>query len=226
MEFLYKSAPIGDQIVDFDEKNNIVKGYGSYFDNQDSDKDIIRPGAYQKTIQENGSRVKYLYQHDMMQPLGKMDELYEDQKGLVFTASVPKTQLGTDVIELMKAGVITENSVGIMPIVKEMKGDYREIREVKLYEISAVTMAANDQAKILDVKGMSDIDQVYKRYDNICKLLRKGNISDDMGYALESEIIKLKTYFMNATQPVEKTTEPVEVKQEFDVYKYLLNNLK
>jgi HK97 family phage prohead protease len=226
MEFLYKSAPIGDQIVDFDEKNNIVKGYGSYFDNQDSDKDIIRPGAYQKTIQENGLRVKYLYQHDMMQPLGKMDELYEDQKGLVFVAKVPKTQLGTDVIELMKAGVITENSVGIMPIVKEQKGDYREIKEVKLYEISAVTLAANDQAKILDVKGMSNIDHVYKRYDNICKLLRKGNISDDMGYALESEIIKLKTYFINATQPVEETTEPVEVKQEIDIYKYLLNNLK
>ena len=127
MEFIYKSAPIGEQIIDFDEKNNIVKGYGSYFDNKDSDQDIIRRGAYQKTIQENGSRVKYLYQHDMMQPLGKMDELYEDQKGLVFTASVPKTQLGTDVIELMKAGVITENSVGIMPIVKDMMGDYREI---------------------------------------------------------------------------------------------------
>ena len=226
MEFIYKSAPIGEQIIDFDEKNNIVKGYGSYFDNKDSDQDIIRRGAYQKTIQENGSRVKYLYQHDMMQPLGKMDELYEDQKGLVFTASVPKTQLGTDVIELMKAGVITENSVGIMPIVKDMMGDYREIREVKLYEISAVTMAANDQAKILDVKGMSNIDHVYKRYDNICKLLRKGNISDDMGYALESEIIKLKTYFINATQPVVETTEPVEVKQEVDIYKYLLNNLK
>ena len=226
MEFIYKSAPIGEQIIDFDEKNNIVKGYGSYFDNKDSDQDIIRRGAYQKTIQENGSRVKYLYQHDMMQPLGKMDELYEDQKGLVFTASVPKTQLGTDVIELMKAGVITENSVGIMPIVKDMMGDYREIREVKLYEISAVTMAANDQAKILDVKGISNIDQIYKRYDNICKLLRKGKISDEMGYALESEILKLKTYFINATQPVEETTEPVEVKHEIDVYKYLLNNLK
>ena len=226
MEFIYKSAPIGDQIVDYDEKNNIVKGYGSYFDNKDSDQDIIRRGAYQKTIQENGNRVKYLYQHDMMQPLGKMDELYEDEKGLVFTASVPKTQLGTDVIELMKAGVITENSVGIMPIVKEMKGDYREIREVKLYEISAVTMAANDQAKILDIKGMVDIDQVYKRYDNICKLLRKGNISDEMGYALESEILKLKTYFVNATQPVEETTEPVEkMVQEVDIYKYLINKL-
>jgi len=225
MNFIYKSAPIGDEIIDLDEKNNIVKGYGSYFDNKDSDMDIIRRGAYQKTIQENGQRVKYLYQHDMMQPIGKMNELYEDEKGLVFTAEIPKTQLGNDVIELMKAGVITENSVGIMPIVKEMMNDYREIREVKLYEISAVTMAANDQAKILDVKGMVDIDKVYKRYDNICKLLRKGNISDDMGYALESEIFKLKTYFINATQPVEETTEPVEKSQEVDIYKYLINNL-
>ncbi len=226
MDFIYKSAPIGDEIIDFDEKNNIVKGYGSYFDNKDSDMDIIRKGAYQKTIQENGNRVKYLYQHDMMQPIGKMSELYEDDKGLVFTAEIPKTQLGNDVIELMKAGVITENSVGIMPIIKENKGDYREIKEVKLYEISAVTLAANDQAKILDVKGMVDIDKVYKRYDNICKLLRKGNISDDMGYALEAEILKLKTYFMNATQPVKETTEPVEkMVQEVDIYKYLINKL-
>ncbi len=225
MNFIYKSAPIGDEIIDLDEKNNIVKGYGSYFDNKDSDMDIIRRGAYQKTIQENGQRVKYLYQHDMMQPIGKMNELFEDEKGLVFTAEIPKTQLGNDVIELMKAGVITENSVGIMPIVKEMMNDYREIREVKLYEISAVTMAANDQAKILDVKGMVDIDKVYKRYDNICKLLRKGNISDDMGYALESEILKLKTYFINATQPVQETTEPVEKSQEVDIYKYLINKL-
>ena len=197
MEFIYKAAPLGDVVYDIDEKNNLVKGYGSFFDNKDSDQDIIRKGAYNKTIKENGSRVKYLYQHDMMQPIGKM-----------------------------KAGVITENSVGIMPIVKENKGDYREIREVKLYEISAVTLAANDQAKILDVKGMSNIDQVYKRYDNICKLLRKGHISDEMGYALESEILKLKTYFINATQPVEETTEPVvKMVQEVDIYKYLINKL-
>lgn len=225
MDFIYKAAPIGDQVIDYDEKNGIVKGYGSYFDNKDSDMDIIRKGAYQKTITENGDRVKYLYQHDMMQPIGKMKELYEDDKGLVFVAEIPKTQLGNDVMELMKAGVITENSVGIMPIVKENKGDYRELREVKLYEISAVTLAANDQAKILDVKGLKNIDQVYKRYDNICKLLRKGNISNDMGYALESEILKLKTYFINATQPSE-ITEPVEkMVQEVDIYKYLINKL-
>jgi len=226
MDFIYKTAPLGEIISDIDEDKNIVKGYGSYFDNVDSDKDIIRKGAYQKTIQENGHRVKYLYQHNMMQPIGKMDELYEDEKGLVFTAMIPKTSLGKDIIELMKAGVITENSVGILPIVKEDKGDYREIKEVKLYEISAVTLAANDQAKIMDVKGTTNLEDVYKRYDNLSKLIRKGNISDDMGYAIEAEIYKLKSLFIDATQPIVEITEPVEEKSEFDVYKYLLNNLK
>ena len=225
MNFLYKAAPLGE-LTDYDEKNSIVKGYGSYFDNKDSDQDIIRKGAYKKTIEENGERVKYLSQHNMMQPIGKMEELYEDEKGLVFVASIPKTTLGSDVIELMKAGVITENSVGIMPIVKENKENYREIREVKLYEISAVTLAANDQAKIIDVKGEKNLDEVYKRYDNLCKLLRKGDISDDMGYAIESELLKLKTLFISATQPIEEITEPVEKKQELDIYNYLLNTLK
>jgi len=225
MNFIYKAAPLGE-LSDYDEKNSIVKGYGSYFDNKDADDDVIMRGAYQKTIRENGERVKYLYQHNMMQPIGKMNELYEDEKGLVFVAEVPKTQLGKDVIELMKAGVITENSVGILPIQKEDRGDYRELKEVKLFEISAVTLAANDQAKIMDVKGSIIIDDIYKRYDNLCKLIRKGNISDEMGYAIEGEIYKLKSLFIDATQPVIETTEPVEQKSEFDVYKYLLNNLK
>ena len=52
MNFIYKTAPLGDIISDIDEKKNIVKGYGSYFDNKDSDNDVIRRGAYQKTIKE------------------------------------------------------------------------------------------------------------------------------------------------------------------------------
>mgnify|MGYP003147459615 FL=1 len=225
MDFIYKAAPLGE-LSDYDEKSSIVKGYGSYFNNKDADDDIIMRGAYRKTIKENGERVKYLYQHNMMKPIGKMKELYEDDKGLVFVAEVPKTTLGKDVIALMKAGVITENSVGILPIQKEDKGDYRELKEVKLFEISAVTLAANDQAKIMDVKGEKPMEDIYKRYDNLCQLIRKGDISDEMGYAIESEIYKLKSLFIDATQPIVNITEPVEEKSEFDVYKYLLNNLK
>jgi len=224
---LYKAEPVGE-LIDADEKAGIIKGYGSYFGNKDSDNDVIMKGAYKKTIAENGERVKYLYQHDMNQPIGKMTELYEDEKGLVFVAEIAKTQLGKDVVELMKSGVITENSVGIMPMQKNNKGDYREITEVKLYEISAVTLAANDQAKILDVKGNVDVEKLSKRYDNLTKLIRKGEISDEMGFAIEAEIQKLKSLFIEFTKPVDEITSPnVEVKNnDSEVFNYLINSLK
>ena len=222
---LYKSTYLGE-VIDADEKNGIVKGYGSVFGNVDSDGDIINKGAYKKTIQENGSRVKYLYQHDMDKPIGKMINLEEDDKGLVFEAQVPKTRLGLDVIELMKAGVITENSVGILPIQKGMNGQYRELNEVKLFEISAVTLAANDQAMILDVKGNFDPEKILKRFDSMAKLIRKGDISDELGYALEAEIYKLKSLYINATLPTIEVTEPTVVKSDDnEIVKYLYNRL-
>jgi len=214
------------EIADIDDKMGIVKGYGSYFGNKDSDNDVITKGAYQKTIKENGDRVRYLYQHDMSQPIGKMKEMYEDDKGLMFVAEIPKTTLGSDVLELMKAGIITENSVGILPIQKQMKDDYREITEVKLYEISAVTLAANDQAKILDVKGNIDFEKIQKRYDALAKVIRKGNISDDMGYAIESEILKLKSLFIDFTKPIEKEITLPKEDDQVDVFAYLSNRLK
>ena len=98
---IYKTNPIGE-LKDLDEKSGIVKGYGSVFDNIDADGDIITKGAYTKTIAENGKIIKYLYQHKMDMPLGKMINLFEDKKGLMFEAKIPKTTLGKDVMELMK----------------------------------------------------------------------------------------------------------------------------
>lgn len=150
--------------------------------------------------------------------------LEEDDKGLKFEAQLANTTLGKDVYELIKMGVITENSVGILPMQKEFKGDYREITEVKLYEVSAVTLAANDQAKILDVKGSENKEELYKRYDNLAKLIRKGNISDEMGYAIEAELLKLKSLFVSATLPSEEDTKPVDDSEQ--VFKYLIDKLK
>jgi len=126
----------------------------------------------------------------------------------------------------MKAGVISENSVGILPLQKRMNGEYRELTEVKLFEISAVTLAANDQAMILDVKGNVDLEKVTKRYDKIAKLIRKGEISDELGFALEAEILKLKSIYVNATLPTVEVTEPEIVKTDTsEIVKYLYNRL-
>ena len=162
----------------------------------------------------------------MGQPIGKMKELFEDDKGLMFVAEIPKTTLGMDVLELIKGGVITENSVGILPLQKQMKDDYREITEVKLYEISAVTLAANDQAKILDVKGNVDYQKLYKRFDSLAKIIRKGNVSDEMGYAIESEILKLKSLFIDFTKPIQKEITLPKEEDQADVFSYLSNKLK
>jgi len=223
MAMIYKASPMGE-IADIDEKMGIVKGYGSYFGNKDSDGDVIAKGAYQKTIKENGDRVRYLWQHKMDKPIGKIKEMYEDDKGLMFVAEIPKTTLGKDALELMKAGIVTENSVGILPIQKQMKDDYREITEVKLYEISAVTLAANDQAKILDVKGKVDIENEFKRFDALAKLIRKGKISDEMGYAIEAEILKLKSFFIDFTKPIDEVTLPKK-DDAMEVFSYLSNKL-
>lgn len=224
------------EISDIDENLGIVKGYGSIFGNVDSDNDIIDKGAYRRTIKNNGKRVKYIYQHDITKPIGKMRELYEDDKGLGFVAEVPKTTFGNEVLELMKYGVIDENSVGIMPVKKDFNDDgVRVIKEVKLFEISAVTLASNEEAKILEVKGESQkIDYYTKRFDNLIKLIRKGNITDDLGYLIEYELEVLKSLIArdNTHQSDEELTRDnthLETKKDNNasdsIYNYMFNNL-
>ena len=224
------------QISDIDENLGIVKGYGSVFGNVDSDKDIIEKGAYARTIKNNGKRIKYLYQHDITKPIGKMRELEEDSYGLKFIAEIPKTTFGEEVLELMKYGVIDENSVGIMPVKKDFKEDgVRVISEAKLFEISAVTLASNEEAKILEVKGESEkIDYYTKRFDNLIKLIRKGNITDELGYLVEYELEVLKSLIArdNTHQSDKELTRGnahLETKKDNitsdSIFNYMFNNL-
>lgn len=227
MEF--KSASI--DIEDIDEKDGIVKGYGSFFGNVDSDNDIIIKGAYAKTLSENKARIKYVWQHRIDKPLGTFTELYEDEKGLYFVAKMPPTKLGEDALLLMKNGAISENSVGISVIKSDWRSDgIRVIKEAKLWEISAVTLAANPLAVITDAKGKVDESYVLKRFDTLSRIIKKENVSDELGYAIENEIEKLKHIFktMFTLPKAEASTEPNEEKKHeaSDIYKYLLDTLK
>jgi HK97 family phage prohead protease len=224
---IFKQTSIG--LEDIDESNGIVKGYGSVFNNIDSDNDIILAGAYTKTLNENGSRVRYCNQHRIDQPLGKFTELREDGNGLYFVAEIPKTRLGEDVLLLMKNGVINENSVGIMPIVKSFRQDgVRELKEVKLYEISCVTLAANPLAMITDAKGEIDQELLSKRFDVLAKMIKKENVSDELGYAIESELMKLKSLFIDITTvPAPNATLPVDKSEDIsEILNYLKTSIK
>ena len=222
------------ELKDIDENLGVVSGYGSIFGNLDSDNDIIEKGAYKRTIKNNGKRVKYIYNHQIDKPIGKMKELYEDEKGLGFVAEVPKTTFGKEVLELMKYGVIDENSVGIMPIKKDTDDDgIRRIKEVKLYEISAVTLAANDQAKILEVKASKkDSEFITKRFNSLIKFIKNAEgVTDELGFAVEYELELLKSLIArgNTHQSEEKTRGKTHSKSNKEktktdsIYKYMLN---
>jgi len=232
---LYKSA---EGLLDVDDSKGIVKGLGSVFGNIDSDGDIIEKGAYSKTIQENRNRIKYLYQHRLDKPIGKMTELNETDSALEFVAEIAiKTRLGKDVFEMIKAGVISENSVGFRTV-KEQYDQVEKvnrIKEVKLYEISAVTLAANPLALIEGVKSIEDANKLRnewltERFNNLEKLI-KSNISDELGLAIEFELKSLKQLAtmegLKVTEPTKEVTQPTLEKADNakDIVKYLLDNI-
>jgi len=134
-----------------DGKNLFVEGYAAVFGNEDSYNDIIVAGAFTKTIAgKEGKRIKLCLQHDMEDIVGKIVELKEDEKGLWFKAKISNTTMGKDLSILIEDDAINEISIGYQSVVWEVDEvrNVRLLKEVKLYEISFVSRAANQLATI------------------------------------------------------------------------------
>jgi HK97 family phage prohead protease len=134
-------------------------GYAAVFGNRDSGDDIIEKGAFTKTIKEDFDRIKILSQHnDCELPIGKPLELREDEKGLFIKGKISDTHKGRDIKTLLKDGVLNELSIGYDAVVFDFESEegVRRLKEIKLWEISIVTWAMNEQATILDVKSFAE----------------------------------------------------------------------
>lgn len=137
-----------------DDGTGEFSGYAAVFGNVDSGGDIIEKGAFAKTIAEDFARIKILSQHNSDGlPIGKPLELREDEKGLYIRGKISDTQTGRDIRTLLKDGVLAELSIGYDAVVFDYDSvtSIRHLKEIKLWEISIVTWAMNDQAKIGDV---------------------------------------------------------------------------
>lgn len=143
------------ELENYDEEEGVFSGYGAVFSNIDSGGDIIEPGAFTKTIAEGVGRVKILSGHnEALLPIGIPVELREDAKGLYIRGKISDTALGRDVKTLIKDGVLCELSIGYDPIQFEYDAEgIRHLKEVKLWEISVVTWAMNEEAVITGYKA-------------------------------------------------------------------------
>jgi HK97 family phage prohead protease len=204
--FEYKS--IKAEVKDVNTEKGIITGYFSAFDSLDSDNDVIVKGAFSKTLQENGKRIKHLWQHDVRYPLSKPTELKEDNYGLYFESKISQTSYGKDVLKLYQDGVIDEHSIGFRTIKNADKKDYNEIQEVKLWEGSTVTFGANPNTPFLGMKGMG-VEDVISKMDGIYKALKNGTFENEEIFEnLEIYHNQLKQYLNEITAPVVETVQP------------------
>ena len=202
----------GNYFDDMDDEKGIIKGYASMFNNKDSDGDIITKGAYAKTLQENSERIAFLYQHNMNQPIGKPLSMKEDEKGLFIEAKISDSSLGKDVKTMVSEGILKEFSVGFISIKEDLQREVNYIKEIKLFEFSLVTLAANPLAKVTEYKGTKSVDNLMDEFDVLIKMSRKL----DNPHLLEFELRMLKeksSLILNESQKSELEKESVESKK-------------
>ena len=141
------------------EEYGRFEGYASVFNNTDLGNDVIKTGAFRKSLRKRGVKgVKLLYQHKTDMPIGVFEEIKEDEHGLMVKGKLAlKTQAGQEAYELLKMGALDAMSIGFRANPDEVSYDKRTnkrmIGEVDLMEISLVTFPMNPQAKVRSVKG-------------------------------------------------------------------------
>lgn len=141
-------------------EDGTFEGYGSVFNVVDSYREAVKPGAFSGSLNKRKARgVKLLWQHNSDQPIGVWDDLAEDSKGLWGRGRLLKdvSPRALEAYGLLKAGALDGLSIGYRELKTEPDPDkpgVTNLLEVDLREISIVTFAANEKARVETVKSM------------------------------------------------------------------------
>lgn len=212
---LFKEIKQENFTITPDKEDFVIEGYASVFGNIDAGGDVVMKGAFAKTLGENGSRVAMCYQHDMRNPVAKISMLKEDDHGLYFKARISDAE--PDIKCKIKEGILKELSIGYQPIIEEpgimdeQKCNF--LKEVKLYELSLVTMAMNPLATIQERKSAFGIESLEDEFDRL--------IINESNSVKKFDLLKLKSIALAelAGKP------PVQNEPQFDAVNYIKSNL-
>lgn len=188
---IYEYKRFTQEVKDVDAKKGIVTGYFSAFNVIDTDGDIIRPGAFSKSLNEwfPKGRIKHLLNHDPRQPLGKIIDLKEDSYGLYYESQIGKHALGQDFIKMVESDLVKEHSIGFSVVNQKNGNDANELLDIKLYEGSSLTAwGANEFTPLL---GMKSIDMSH-RIDRIKKLEKFVKNTDATDETIELLLLEIK----------------------------------
>jgi len=220
----YVSGGARAKVEDVDAKQGIVTVYFAAFGNVDSYGEIIRKGAFKKTVAEWGpkgrGRIAHLANHDPRHRIAVVQELKEDDHGLRAVSKILPAphQAGIDALVEYEEGAIREHSIGF-DVMKHEKladpdggPDRYVLTELRLYEGSAVTWGANMETPVLEVKSPGDalaaLIEMTERMEAVGRCLTRG-ITDDHARDLEAQLALLGDARQNAAESLRRAMEPL-----------------
>lgn len=218
----FKTKNISFKVEDLDDKNRTVKVALSKFGNVDSDGDIMAKGAFKKTIQERGvnstsnRKIKFLRYHDWEHEIGVWKELYETDEYLIGVGELGRSTKGNDAFLDYQDGIITEHSIGFS-LVNDKYENTEEgflIKEVILWEGSAVTFGANEETPVMGVSKSFDADYIQrlnKKYLSLVDAIKSGKGSDER---LEQIEMNLKVCQHNYNSIINSLKESAKATQD------------
>lgn len=150
------------EMKDVDPDNHIIEVKFAAYGMPDSDRDILIKGCFSKSISERGPesstnrKIAFLWQHDMHDPIGKILKLEERDDGAYATVRLSNFDAVPNAKRAyfqLKDGDINQFSFGFSYVWDKMEYDEESdtfiVKEVKLYEISVVTLGANEQTEYI-----------------------------------------------------------------------------
>jgi len=110
-------------------------GYAAVFDRPDRGGDVVRAGAFARSLKRGAGAVPLLWQHEPGRPIGRIEYLREDRRGLRVIGRLVDAQAA----KLLGAGAVKGLSFGHRVRAAE-EGSPRELNELELVEINLVTL--------------------------------------------------------------------------------------
>jgi hypothetical protein len=149
-------------------------GIGAVYNNVDLGGDRILPGAFTKTL-EAGKQLPLLWQHNPSDPIGTV-KVTDSAQGLMVEGQLLLSDpTAAKAYSFLKAGIIKGLSIGYDTIKAAFVDEVRELKELKLWELSVVTFPMNESAFVTGIKAMSDDDRAkhFKAIDTHRKAIDK-----------------------------------------------------
>lgn len=146
-----------------DETGKIAGFFSTYDKEPDSYGDIIEPGAFTDTLAkraETGHPFPLCWNHDFSEVIGACDSIEDTEKGPYVEAHFLDTQKAQDVRKAVQSGAVWQYSFAYDvldrrdPTAEEKTaGITNVLTKVDLFEVSVVTVPANQNAVVTEVKA-------------------------------------------------------------------------